>query len=130
MVICWPHRVYEAVRHHTVRGFTSWFSSYRWIFAAGILDIGLLVGNISLLEPLLFMVLDHLMKVFGWRSFIFPSMDDCACWFDGLVTCALLCWSPLDCVFDGYGPYYLVMMWFLIYILILDVLHLVLVGWL
>jgi hypothetical protein len=36
------------------------------------------------------MELDHLMEVFGWRSFISPWLEDCACWFGGLLKCACL----------------------------------------
>jgi hypothetical protein len=47
------------------------------------------------MEPLLFMALDHLMEVFGWGSLTSPWLDDCACWFGGLLTCACLVDHPL-----------------------------------
>jgi hypothetical protein len=72
------------------------------------------------------MASDYLMEVFGWGSLTSPWLDDCACWFGGLLTCACLVDHPLVT--------YLMVSWsmlshygvVLVYLLILDVLHLVL----
>jgi hypothetical protein len=53
------------------------------------------LGGFIFMEPLLFMALDHLMEVFGWGSLTSPWLDDCACWFGGLLTCACLVDHPL-----------------------------------
>jgi hypothetical protein len=47
------------------------------------------------MEPLLFMTSYHLMEIFGWGSLTSPWLDDCACWFGGLLTCACLVDHPL-----------------------------------
>jgi hypothetical protein len=47
------------------------------------------------MEPLLFIVLDHLMEVFGWGGLTSPWLDDHAYWFGGLLTCACLVDHPL-----------------------------------
>jgi len=41
------------------------------------------------------MVLDYLMEVFHWGSLISPWLDECACWFGGLIICACLVNHPL-----------------------------------
>jgi hypothetical protein len=47
------------------------------------------------MDTFLLMALDHLMEVFGWKSFISPWLDDCARWFGGLLKCACLVDHPL-----------------------------------
>jgi hypothetical protein len=47
------------------------------------------------MEPLLFIALDYLMEVIGWKSFTSPWLDDCACYFGGLLTYVFLVDHPL-----------------------------------
>jgi hypothetical protein len=53
------------------------------------------LGGYIFMEPFLFMALDYLMEVFGWGSLTSPWLDDYACWFGGLLTCACLVDHPL-----------------------------------
>jgi hypothetical protein len=47
------------------------------------------------MELFLFLALDYLMEALGWGSLISTWLDDYACWFRGLLTCAWLVDRPL-----------------------------------
>jgi hypothetical protein len=53
------------------------------------------LGGFIFMEPLLFIALDLLMDIFGWRNFTSPWLDDCVFFLGGLLTCFFLVDHPL-----------------------------------
>jgi hypothetical protein len=53
------------------------------------------LGGYIFMGPLVSMASYHLMDVFKQGSLISPWLDDCACWFGGLLTCVFLVDHPL-----------------------------------
>jgi hypothetical protein len=80
-------------------------------FVAGTLEHQTDLGGYIFMEPFLFLALDYFMEVSGWGSLTSSWLDDYACWFGGLLTCACLVVRPWLHI-DGNRTCNLIMVWF------------------